>query len=312
MRDLLDFLRRGPRRLRLSRFPRNIVLPALVLPLLLLVTTTPARAQSQKQSQDQAPESLPYYLYDRGTGLPTSMFGTYIRKGDLLVYPFYEYYRNKDESYAPEDFGYKGTEDYKGEVVQHEYLMFLGYGITEDVAVELEAALYTTETFKKDPKDTSGVPDKIKESGLGDVESQIRWRWSRETATRPEFFSYFEVVYPLQKDKVLIGTQDWEFAPGIGAVKGFTWGTITARVAAEYAREDGSFDTGEAALEYLKRVSSSWRFMAALEGNPDEAEAIFEAQWFVKPDLFVKLNSGFGVTPAASDVAPEVGVMFVF
>ena len=37
-------------------------------------------------------EELPYYLQDRGTGIPTSQFGTYVRKGELLIYPFYEYY----------------------------------------------------------------------------------------------------------------------------------------------------------------------------------------------------------------------------
>jgi hypothetical protein len=33
----------------------------------------------------------PTYLEDRGTGIPTSMFGTYVRRGELLVYPFFEY-----------------------------------------------------------------------------------------------------------------------------------------------------------------------------------------------------------------------------
>lgn len=37
-------------------------------------------------------EDLPFYLKDRGTGIPTSMFGTYVRKEEVLVYPFYEYY----------------------------------------------------------------------------------------------------------------------------------------------------------------------------------------------------------------------------
>lgn len=48
----------------------------------------------------------PVYLKDRGTGLPTSMFGTYINKGEVIIYPFYEFYYNKDAEYKPADFGY--------------------------------------------------------------------------------------------------------------------------------------------------------------------------------------------------------------
>lgn len=33
-------------------------------------------------------QELPLHLRDRGTGVATSQFGTYIRDGQLLVYPF--------------------------------------------------------------------------------------------------------------------------------------------------------------------------------------------------------------------------------
>ena len=33
---------------------------------------------------------------DRGTGVPTSMFGTYVRGGEWLVYPFVEHYRDNN------------------------------------------------------------------------------------------------------------------------------------------------------------------------------------------------------------------------
>ena len=39
----------------------------------------------------QQPEAEPW-LRDRGAGLPTSMFGTFIQKGELIVYPFFEAY----------------------------------------------------------------------------------------------------------------------------------------------------------------------------------------------------------------------------
>ena len=46
-------------------------------------------------SAEAAADDLPYYLKDRGTGVASSMFGTYINKGDFLIYPFYEYYYEK-------------------------------------------------------------------------------------------------------------------------------------------------------------------------------------------------------------------------
>ena len=33
---------------------------------------------------------------DTGDGIPVSMFGTYIEEGELLIYPFFEYYRDSD------------------------------------------------------------------------------------------------------------------------------------------------------------------------------------------------------------------------
>ena len=89
------------------------------------------------------PGSVPSYLRDRGVGTPTSMFGTYVREGELLVYPFYEYYRNADEEYSPDEFGYGLDEDFTGKFTQSEWLIFLGYGLTANLALEFEAVLYT-------------------------------------------------------------------------------------------------------------------------------------------------------------------------
>lgn len=271
-----------------------------------LLTASPAPAQ------EPPPEPLPYYLQDRGRGIPTSLFGTYIRGGDFLVYPFYEYYINEEEPYRPEELGYEGETEYEGRSEQHEYLIFLGYGFTDSFAVEFEAALYTNVTIERDPEDDSGTPPRFKEEGLGDVESQLRWRWFGETENRPELFSFFEIVFPLQKDKHTIGVRDWEFFPGIGLIKGFTWGTLTTRASLEYTLEDEEWETGEWAIEYLKRVSDTWRFVVSYEAEGDEVATIVEVQYFFTPDTFLKLNNGFGMSRAAADYAPEVGVMFVF
>ncbi len=47
-----------------------------------------------------------------------------------------------------------------------------------------------------------------------------------------------------------------------------------------------------------------------VEGEEDEVELIADTQWQVSPRVFVRLNTGIGLTWKATDIAPEVGVMF--
>jgi hypothetical protein len=273
-----------------------------------LVESLAAEAASQTAS---APP-LPSYLEDRGTGVATSMFGTYIRKGEFLVYPFFEYYRDDDLEYNPEELGDEGLVDYRGRYRASEGLIFIGYGLTDDLAFEMEVAAISA-SFEKSPDDPSNLPSRIEESGLGDVEGQLRWRWKRENEGRPELFSYFEFVIPHAEDKVLIGTPGWELKLGTGLTRGFDWGTLTLRAALDYDQASTShFDLGEYAVEYLKRVSRAFRLYAGIEGNSDEITLITEAQWHVSRNVFVKLNNGLGLTSKATDWAPEVGVVFSF
>lgn len=248
---------------------------------------------------------------DRGPGIPTSMFGTYIEPRELIVYPFFEYYRDSDAEYSPAELGFGLDEDFRGRYRAREGLLFLGYGISDRLAVELEAAVISA-TLDKSPADPSNMPTRISESGLGDVEGQLRWRWRRETERRPELFSYFETVFPLQKKKRLIGTQFWEFKLGTGVVRGFRWGTMTVRAAVAYEGEDRKPAVGEYAVEYLKRLSPALRLFAAVEGSEDEVEFITEAQWFLLPNIVLKLNNAIGVTSKATDWAPEIGLLFSF
>jgi hypothetical protein len=256
-------------------------------------------------------QNLPVYLQDRGTGVPSSMFGTYIREGELIVYTYFEYYLDDDMEYAPDEFGFADDNDYRGKYRASEGLIFLGYGLTDWLALELEAAVITAK-LEKSPDDPSNMPDSIEESGLGDVESQLRARWMTENERRPEMFSYFETVFPLQKDKDLIGTSDWEFKLGNGFTKGFSWGTITFRAAAEYDGAESKVEVGEYAVEYVKRLSPAWRVYAGVEGSQDEVELITEAQWYITDSIRIKLNNAFGLTSKATDWAPEVGIMFSF
>ena len=90
-------------------------------------------------------------------------------------------------------------------------------------------------------------------------------------------------------------------------------GRRAARLAVEHASGPSghALELGEYAVEYLKRVSRSWRLYAGLEGTQDELELILEAQWHLGANVYVKLNSAFGLTSKATDWAPEVGIMFV-
>ncbi len=174
-------------------------------------------------SQPLADDSnLPVYLRDRGEGVPTSLFGTYVRNRELLVYAFYEYTINKDTEYKPSELGYMGEMDYRGKRTESEGLIFLSYGISENWALEIESAIYGQTTQHKAANDPSLLPQELTESGLGDTQAEIRWRWTKETERRPELFSYFETVFPLQKDKVLIGTQELELILGFGLIKGWS------------------------------------------------------------------------------------------
>jgi len=250
------------------------------------------------------------YLRDRGPGVATSMFGTYVQKGEWLFYPFFEYYRDSDLEYAPSEFGVPGDQDYRARYRAREGLFFVSYGVSEDVAVEFEIATIRA-TFDKSSADTSAVPLRLEEHGLGDVEGQVRWRWRRETEHRPEIFSYAEVVVPHHRDRPLIGTSGWEIKLGTGVARGLPWGTLTARAALEYDTSSTSrFDLGEYAVEYLKRLSPRWRAYVGIEGNTDELSLITEAQWHLSRNVFVRVNSGFGLTSKATDWAPEVGIVF--
>jgi hypothetical protein len=273
----------------------------------LLFLTGASQAAAQPASQPVTPQDR---LRDRGPGLPTSMFGTYVERGQLLVYPFFEYYRDGNFEYKPSELGVVGEEDFRGRYRATEGLIFLAYGIREGLAVEFEAAVISA-TLDKAPSDPSALPLQTKDSGLGDIEGQIRWRWRRETDRRPEIFSYAEIVVPHHGEKLLIGTPGWELKYGVGFVRGLTWGTVTARAAVQYEEASSShFDLGEYAVEYLRRISPRVRLYAGIEGTQDEVELVTEVQWHVSPSVFVKFNNGVGLTSKATDWAPEIGVVF--
>jgi len=244
-----------------------------------------------------------------GSGIPVSMFATYVEPGDFIVYPFFEYYRDSDYEYEPADLGYVGTQERFGKYRASEGLLFLGYGISDRWAVELEAAIITAR-LEKDPNDASAVPAVIEQSGLGDVEGQIRYRWRPETEGGAEVFSYLETVLPLQTEKLLIGTPEWEFKLGTGISRTWSFGTMTLRGAVAYT--ESKIEIGEYAVEYVRGLSDLVRVYAGFEGSEDEIEAITEVQLHFTPNVVLKLNSAFGATKKATDWAPEVGLVIRF
>jgi hypothetical protein len=273
---------------------------ALTIPLL----PRPARASAP-----------PDRLRDRGPGVSSSLPGTYIERGQFLVYPFFAYSLDHDREYQPEEFGYPSSEDYLAKYHDTSAQIFLAYGVSDWLALEFETG-HIEATFEKDPADPTATPVKITEKGVGDIEGQVRLRLLRETEGRPEIFGYVEITAPSNSDKVLIGDEFWEFRPGVGFARGFSWGTMSIRTTYEYNRDNSHPDLGETSLEYLRRLSPAWRLHLAFEGGetgaPDEWEFQTGLQWRVADAVLLKFDNAVGVTPKATDWSPQAGVMFAF
>jgi hypothetical protein len=249
------------------------------------------------------------WLADRGTGVWTSIFATYVRPGELLVSPFFEYYRDADFEYKPEELGHGLDQDFRGRYRASEGLIFLAYGFSDRLAVELEAAVISA-TLSKAADDPSTMPAKLRQSGQGDWQMELDYRVLTETATRPEVFSYFELTPPSNKHELLIGTEEWEYKLGVGVMRGTRWGTWNVRLSGVSA--DGTTEMGEYALEYVKRLSPRWRVYAGVEGEQDEVEGIAEAQWHPSERWYLRLNNSIGLSSKATDWAPDVGIVFSF
>ena len=138
-------------------------------------------------------------------------------------------------------------------------------------------------TLDKSPGDPSATPARIRESGFGDVEGQLRLRLRSETRHHPEIFSFLEMTPATQRHKVLIDEPNWDLKPGVGIIRGYHWGTLMVRVTAEWNREASSPDLGEVAVEYLRRLTPSLRLNVAVEGGeggaPDEFDLITGVNW---------------------------------
>lgn len=261
-------------------------------------------------SRAEEDATLPTFLKDRGTGVATSMFGTYIRRGEWIVYPYWEYYVDNDRQYSPQEFNFPGTRDFNGRYRESEWLFFAAYGVSENFAIQAEIAAAKA-SLEKAPADLSALPRRYESSGLTSFETQLRWRMRKEGEHRPELWSYLDVVYPTNKANPLIGTAGVEAELGFGMTRGFRWGTLTARVSGAYEEASTThFAVGEYGVEYLKRISPRWRVFAGINGHEKALTLITEAQWHVRKNVFVRFNQEIGLTPEANDWEPQLGILF--
>ncbi len=257
--------------------------------------------------------NLPAYLQDRGTGIQTSLFGTYINRGQLLIFPFFEYSRDNNREYQPAKLGFGLNEDFRGKYRDSREQFFIAYGLTDRMALEFEGAVVRA-SLEKSATDSSATPAKIEENGVADLEGQVRFRLLTEGNRKPEIFGFLEITAPFQKDKVLIGERDWDFRPGLGIIKGFSWGTLIFRTDVEYNREAKGLDFGETSVEYLKRLLPAWCVYLGIEGGEtgamDEWGFNSGVSWRINDLVLLKFDNAVGISAKATDWEPRLGVIF--
>ena len=246
------------------------------------------------------------------SGIRTSMIETYVQPGQFLIYPFYAYSWDHNFEYQPSMFGIALDQDFEGTYRTNEVQLFLAYGVTDWLALELEGSQIAAD-FTKDPSDASGTPNSLRETGTADIAGQIRLRLAPERGGRPEYFAAVELLPPQHSGSVLIGDAQWDVKGEIGATRGYHWGTMTFRTTIEYNRGDTHWDLGETSLEYLKRLSPAWRVLAAIEGGeggaPDDWVLRTAARWRVARGVDVKFVNGLGLFPKATDWEAQLGVL---
>jgi hypothetical protein len=276
-----------------------------LLVLTLLAPTLPANEQDE--------DDVPIHLRDRGSGVPTSMFGTYVRERELLAYSFVAYSGDNDIQYDPNEFGFAADKEFLGRYRAREADIWLAYGLRDNLALELQVAA-TRASLQRAQDDTTGLPVELKESGLGNVRARLDWRLFNESGRRPEIYTFATLLVPHDKNKALVGTENWLLNLGIGAIRGYRWGTLTLRSSMEFDLSSASVgDWGEVTLEYLKWLSPALSVDAALELlQGDEGSVRAELQWRPAPRVIVKLGGAQALTASGLDWSAQAGVLVTF
>jgi hypothetical protein len=261
----------------------------------------------------QQQDSLPPHLRDRGRGVRTSEFQTFIQRHQLLLLPSFAYIKDHNLEYNPLDWGYGNQTDLRGTFRNSSAQLLVAYGVTEWLAVEVEGS-YLSARFERSARDTTATPARIRQSGLGDFAGQVRVRFAQERGRRPEIWGSVEVIPANQKRKVLIGDKLTDVKGEIGLTRGFRFGTMTLRTTVERNPGDHHWDLGETSLEYLRRLSPAWRILLAIEGGetgaPDEWVFVTAGQWRIANGCYLKLANGFGLMSKSTDWEPQVGILW--
>jgi len=215
----------------------------------------------------------PPNLRDRGPGVRTSEFQTYIGRHQLLFLTSASYAKDHNLEYNPLDWGFGNQSDLRGTFRSSSAQLWVAYGITDWLAVEVEGSSLSAR-FERSSSDTTATPARIHESGLGDFAGQVRVRFAQERGRRPEIWGSVEVIPANQRRKVLIGDKLTDVKGEIGFTRGYRFGTMTFKTTVEWNHGDQHWDLGETSLEYLRRLSPDFRLLLAIEGGetgaPDE------------------------------------------
>ena len=260
-----------------------------------------------------AQQQEPPHLRDRGPGVRTSEFQTYVGRHQLLLLTSAAYTKDHNLEYNPLDWGYGTQTDLRGTFRSSTAQLFVAYGITDWLAVELAGSSLSAR-FERSASDTTATPSRIRESGIGDFAGQVRVRFTQERGRRPEIWGSVEVIPANLKRKVLIGDKLADAKSEIGLTRGFHFGTMTLRTTVEYNHGNHHWDLGETSLEYLRRLSPDWRILLAIEGGEtgamDEWVFVTAGQWRIANGCYLKLANGFGLMSKSTDWEPQVGMLW--
>jgi len=261
--------------------------------------------------------ALPSYLRDRGPGVATSIRGVYLRSGQVVAVPFFQRYVYRAYQYNPSEIGVSGgpDQDFLGDLRISQGGLFLGYGLTNDLALGLDVATGTA-TFRKAPDDPSATPARLEESGVSDLRAEFTWRFVSETAERPEWFAFGEALIPHDSGNVLIGTPNVVLHPGIGVIRGFPWATLMGRASFEYDAGSGTeIDFDKWSVEGMRRFSPAWWASTGVEGrigganNFDEVWYLANVQWNPRNWVGLELGGRVGLTTITEGYAVDAGLV---
>jgi hypothetical protein len=254
------------------------------------------------------------FLRDRGPGMQTSLNATYLAEKEFLFYPFYEYNFVVNEEYIPMDLGYDVDQAYEAKSSSHEALLYLGYGISDWLIAEAEVA-FINFTQQKSSSDNSTMPSPYKESGIENIDFQLRWRYWKETSKKPELFSNFVLAVPSAGSNKIIGLTGYDFKFASGLIKGFRFGTMIVSSSFQYNTYDSQFDFLGLDIEYVKRLNDKFRVYVGFDGLPipDAFAVSTNLQIFPKPWMFIRLGNSFGIgSSGLIDFNQEIGVAIYF